>query len=155
MSHWAPFSFINFVIEFLLVSNLFIENPSSSLSNSNFSFYSFHSRLHIILALLLLVSKFIELAPLVPPYCRSVWSVDSVSSAGKTTVCWHTGKETFRFCWNNKHRFDTICNWSKVEARATTHNKQHSMTSTPFRFFRWMFLLAIPTTISLPRFCQI
>ncbi|ULT90257.1 hypothetical protein L3Y34_008543 [Caenorhabditis briggsae] len=68
----------------------------------------------------------IELAPLVPPYCRSVRSVDALRSAGNTLeVCRHYGKETFH-SWN-KQAIGTVNMRTKVEARAT---HKHSMTST-------------------------
>ena len=126
MSHWAPFSHLILVKLIIpLFFNLFIKFPMMCNSKLSYSL-SLTSLFHIVLVSLFLKSPFIELAPLVPPYCRSVWSVDALRSAGKNfNVHQHNGKETFHF-WN-KHRIDTMCNSIKVEARAT---HKHSMTST-------------------------
>lgn len=126
MSHWAPFSFhklVKLMIPFVFFT-LSIKSPLMCNSKLSYSL-SLTSLFHIVLVSLFLKSLFIELAPLVPPYCRSVWSVDALRSAGKNSnVYQHNGKETFHF-WN-KHRTDTMCNSTKVEARAT---HKHSMTS--------------------------
>lgn len=123
MSHWAPFSHLILVkLMIPLFSNLFIKHPLICNSKLSYSL-SLTSLFHIVPFSLF---SFIELAPRVPPYCRSVWSVDALRSAGKNfNVHQHNGKETFHF-WN-KHRIDTSCNSIKVEARAT---HKHSMTST-------------------------
>lgn len=120
MSHWAPISFLYLIkIIPLPFLNLFI--IYQTISNTFSILLTFF--LHIALSSLLF--PFIELAPRVPPYCRSVWSVDALRYAGKAEkVCWPIGKETF--CSRIKNCIDTM--WTEVEARAT---HKHSMTSTP------------------------
>lgn len=129
MSHWAPFSFFypfKTIIPFDVIS---VKNPAIPHSNDITS-SSLISELHI--ALFSILFHFIELAPLVPPYCRSVWSVDARSSAGK--ACRQSGKETFHT--RNTHPIGNMYMRTKVEARAT---HKHSMTSTLFASFGGCF----------------
>lgn len=123
MSHWAPISFFYPFKPSIPFDVICVKNPEISHSNVITSSL-FESELHITHFPFLF--HFIELAPLVPPYCRSVWSVDALSSAGKASkVCRHSGKKMFLA--RNTHPIGNMYMRTKVEARAT---HKHSMTST-------------------------